>query len=401
MVASRNGRGGSGTAAPVATDLPERLNFRTARELAEATPEVTEWIVEGLVAVGCITELDAKAKAGKTTKLAHMMAAILAGDRFLDRGTKPTPIVYLTEERPATIRAVLARSGLLAADDLHILSLHDARRLEWPEVMLQVEQCATSVGARLIVVDTLPRWAKLPGDEENNAGAAAEAITPVENVAAHGFGVLMTRHDRKSGGELGDSARGSSAFAGAADIILHLTRATSEGHETRRKLEGVGRFDEVPATLLIELRDGRYVVLGDALEVERTEAKRQLLDMLPDAGATPITEDEIRERIPTLTRSTFQRARDELLAERQIERLKGYGKTGRAFGYRLPSKSTAHIGLDPGQLDYNSVGDHVSDFDVANPTAQGYGAEQLIAPNPCAQPPILIGQLITSERGES
>ena len=38
--------------------------------------------------------------------------------------------------------------------------------------------------------------------------------------AAEGLGVLVSQHERKSGGEVEDSGRGSSAFAGAADIEI-------------------------------------------------------------------------------------------------------------------------------------------------------------------------------------
>jgi hypothetical protein len=47
-----------------------------------------------------------------------------------------------------------------------------------------------------------------------------------------GLAVLMLRHERKGGGEVGESGRGSSAFAGAVDVILQLKRP--EGNTRRR-----------------------------------------------------------------------------------------------------------------------------------------------------------------------
>jgi hypothetical protein len=330
------------------TDLePRKLAFRTAQQMASMPAAITAWIVVGLLALGCITELDAKVKTGKTTLLGHLAAAILSGALFLGFETTTTSIVLLTEERPATTRVMLLRCGLLDANRLHIVTLYDAKGLAWPEVCAQVGDYAQSVGAEVIIIDTISRWPKIPGDEENSAGASSAAFEPVEDLAAQGFAVLVTRHDRKSGGDVGDSGRGSSATSGASDIILHLTRATSEGHATRRRLDGVGRFDEVPPTLLIELRDGAYAVVGDAVEVERHEAKAKILEILSNA-TSPVTEDEIIG--PTgIARSTFQRARDELLKERHIERAKGYGKNGRAWGHWLAGQSSAQLREDPGQ----------------------------------------------------
>jgi hypothetical protein len=73
---------------------------------------------------------------------------------------------------------------------------------------------------------------------------------------AAGGTVILSRHGRKSGGTLGDAARGSSAIEGAADTIVHLTRPSGQDAEVRQ-LEAIGRFD-MPERLLIR----RKVQLG-------------------------------------------------------------------------------------------------------------------------------------------
>lgn len=48
------------------------------------------------------------------------------------------------------------------------------------------------------------------GDSENNAGDALAAMLPLQEAAGNGIAVIVLRHDRKSGGLVGESARESS-----------------------------------------------------------------------------------------------------------------------------------------------------------------------------------------------
>ena len=86
--------------------------------------------------------------------------------------TRKTPVVYLTEEKRSTLREALGRVGLTEQGDLHFLLRHEARKFSWPEVVdAAVEKCQ-SIGAVLLVVDTLPQFAGFKGDQENNTGDA-------------------------------------------------------------------------------------------------------------------------------------------------------------------------------------------------------------------------------------
>ncbi len=336
--------------APALPSSPARLQFRTPREIAQLAPETPDAVVTGMLVRGAMTELSAKIKTGKTTFMGHLIASVRSGHDFLGLKTKRTAFVVLTEERIQTMRAALGRVGLLDADDVHILSLYDAGKLPWPDIVAEAEKYAKEVGAGVIVVDTLTRWARIPSDDENSSGAAAEAIEPLEAAAAHGFAVLVIRHDRKSGGELGDSARGSSAFGGAADIILNLRRANTEGHESRRTLLGVGRFDDVPSQLTIEIQGGHYAVLGDTAAIERDETKSRLLDVLPGVSADPIREDDVLARLGTeAKRSTVRRALNDLVGDASVERISGLGTRGTAKGYRLGSRYFSDQPHTPGQ----------------------------------------------------
>ena len=309
------------------------LTWRTAREIALETPEQVDWVVTGYAARGAITDWSAKVKTGKTSLMLVMARSVAYGESFLGIETAQGPVVILTEERPPTFRSALGRWGLLDSDDLHVLYRREARGMEWPSIVAAAVEKCIAVRAILLVIDTFADWAQLGPDQENDAGAASIAMRPVQDAAEQGLAVLLSRHDRKMGGLIGETARGSSAIAGKADILVDIRRADSPGHERRRVLVAVGRFDDTPENLIVELdNNGTYVALGDALDIERAEAKDRILDIIP---TTPpgFTLEDVCEHSPGMARSTLNRALQDLLADGSLFAAKGAGKSGRAKGF--------------------------------------------------------------------
>ena len=147
---------------------------------------------------------------------------------------------------------------------------------DWPQVVDEAITKCREVGAVLLVIDTLSMWAGLRGEDENASGAAAGAMEPVANAAAEGFAVLVARHERKSGGEVGDAGRGSSAFSGAVDVAITLRRLEGDATATEaRRLDAVGRYDETPETLVIEAHRARLRLAGDRARARRAERDRR------------------------------------------------------------------------------------------------------------------------------
>jgi len=192
------------------------------------------------------------------------------------------------------------------------------------------------IGVALVVVDTLSQFAGLTGDRENNSGDALEAMGPLQAAAAEGIGVLVVRHERKSGGEVGDSGRGSSAFAGAVDIVLSLRKPEGKAPKTRRLLQSVSRFSETLNDLLVDLTEGGYVALGERHETAIKDAKDLIFAAAPKLEAEAIDLRELAKTI-SLPRVTAQRAVDELVRDGLLNRM-GEGKKGNPFRYFLTEK---------------------------------------------------------------
>lgn len=312
-----------------------KLPFRTAKEIAETTPATVPWVAKPWLAVGAITELDGKIKAaGKTTLCLHLCKALVGGRPFLGQPTAQTPVVYLTEQSGTSFREALEGAGLLDCDSLHVLYWHDTIGIPWPDIVREAVVYCHEVGAKVLVVDTLGQWAGLRGDAENNAGDALEAIRPLQFAAASGLAVLLTRHERKSGGDVGDSARGSSAFGGAVDIILSLRRPEgSNAPDNVRVLHALSRFGDTPATLTIELTEEGYIALGSEAAVALRKAREAILDVAPATADDAMTLEELR-KAAGCGRHVAQDATNALVAEGVLTRT-GAGKRGDPYRYYL------------------------------------------------------------------
>jgi hypothetical protein len=309
------------------------LNFRSGADLGKELGEPVEWIAPGYVAKGAITELGAKVKAGKTTLVLGLVRAALEGLEFLGKSTLRTPTVYLTEQPIVSFRQSMERADLTGRDDFRVLFYSDVSTIPWPEVAAAAVQECKRVGATLLIVDTLPQFAGLRGDSENNSGDALEAMHPLQLAAAEGIGTVLIRHERKAGGDVGDSGRGSSAFAGAVDIVLSLRRPSGKSKKTMRVIQGLSRFSETPAELLAELTENGYIALGDPQEAAVKKAKDLILAVAPKSESEAADLAELTE-IAEVSRSTGQQAVKELADEGVVARV-GSGKKGSPFRYFL------------------------------------------------------------------
>ena len=309
--------------------------FRTGTTIGSETPSEISWIARPWVAAGSITEVSGKVKrAGKTTWLLHLVRAVLDGSAFMGEPTEKTPVVYLTEQPLTTFRPQMEKAGLLGRDDLIVLFWADTLGLRWETVaQMAVAECSRR-NSSLLIIDTLGQFAGLAGDSENNAGDALLAIQPLQKAAADGLGSVVSRHERKSGGAVGDSSRGSSAFAGAVDTVVAIRRPGGNHRDTIRSLQAVSRFDGVPDELVVELTPTGYVTLGRASDVAAQEAEEAILAAAPQSAEQAAELDELLEG-KEIARATAQRAVKQLRSEGRLDRI-GRGRKGSPYRYFAP-----------------------------------------------------------------
>jgi hypothetical protein len=326
------------------------LRFYTAADpevMGSGEDETIPWEAKGFAAQGAVAEWAGKIKiAGKTTLVLALVKAKLDGTPFLGQPTRQGPVVILTEQSRVTFRVALRRAGLLGRQDLVILYWRDTLGWSWPEIVRAAVDKCKACQATLLVVDTLGQFTGIVGDQENAAGRGLEDMKPLQVAAADGLAVVVNRHERKSGGVVGEAARGSTAYGGVADILLSL-RLPEGNHlkrPTLREIHGLSRFDETPSRLLIEWLGGatyRVHDEGAQADVERQETQRALLKVLPrteDQAATG--SDLIKATSIKLTRTVVYEVLEALVQARQVAR-KGAGKRGDPYRFWWPPNSSA------------------------------------------------------------
>ena len=319
------------SASPTAQVPTQPSLIKTLDEYRNLTPEKVDWVIRGLLARGALTHVDGKVKVGKTSLLLGLVVAILTGQEFMGLPTSQASVLYATEQNHSSFRAALERAGLTAGSNLHILSWQDTLRMTWEEILTMVAAyCAERTNIQVLIVDTLGQFAGLPAMGENDSGAVLAAMRPLQALLSQGLAICNAMHSRKSLGELGDSARGSSQLGGSADILLGLRRLPGN-QKTLRKLECISRFDESFEELVIELENGVYVARGTSCAAVLEDAENWLQENLPATAEEARTMEQLLAAASTgseITRSTLQR----VLAGPHVIRIGG-GKRNDPFRY--------------------------------------------------------------------
>jgi hypothetical protein len=139
-------------------------------------------------------------------------------------------------------------------------------------------------GYNVAIFDT---WHTITRLEDENQAAEVNKIgnLTLDLAARNKLALSMSRHDRKSGGDVGLSGRSSIQLSGLVDVILHLVR--QPGNEaTVRTLEIVGRVPGLPAEQTIELVGNSYVNHGEETTVEtRVDMVKKWLTTNPQLTA--------------------------------------------------------------------------------------------------------------------
>lgn len=253
-------------------------------EMITTEPPPVAWVAKDLVVREGVTLLSGEPGVGKSMLGMTLGVSVASGTTFLSEPTEAGVVMYVDAEngRAEAHRRIRAMGlELEDASKFHYLvsAEHDLIR-DRAEIVGHAE----SIEPTLVVIDSLR---SLWSGDENDSGAAAQVMETAAALArVTKAGVLVLHHVPKNSTS---AYRGSSAFAGAAEVVATLRRSGgSEGASKTLTLAIEKCRPENPAS-------DRYVEVGfveGILAVEKAgkpgaparvnaDLKQRLLDALP------------------------------------------------------------------------------------------------------------------------
>ncbi len=297
-----------------------------------------DWLWEGFLARGCITDFYGFWKSGKTTLVAALLHHMAAGGALAGRMVRAGKALVVTEEAESLWAERYEAFRL--QDNVFIISRPFLKRptlKEWEAFITCLVQQVVEEKFDLVVFDALPNlW---PVEDENDAAQVIAALMPLMAVTQAGAAVLLIRHPRKSGGAEGTAGRGSGAVSGFVDVIVEMRRYRAEEPEdTRRVLTVYSRFE--PFEMVIRWNGGPdYEALGAPGAYETRAQREQLLEALAEnEGATA----EELAQVLGMPFKTVHRHLQELLRAGRVRR-EGTGKRGSPYRWFLAEAREAQF----------------------------------------------------------
>jgi len=260
-----------------------KLPSKSPEDVVEEAGEAVDWLLEDILARGAVTDFNGPAKkGGKTTFMLHAIAAGARGEEIADFETKPAKYLYLSEQGN-NLAIGLEETGLdkpPLSNYIRIVQYKDVANSKWNELIRNAAEDVVALGFDGLIVDTVAKFGKLRGAEENEAGPVGERMQLLSLVTQqYDIASAIIRHAGKDG-----QGRGSSAFEAEVDMTISINRLGGNAPNTRRVLNGIGRYGEWER--VIELTQESYVSHGDNQQVQFKRAVKLIMSVLTPTPTT-------------------------------------------------------------------------------------------------------------------
>jgi hypothetical protein len=312
-------------------------------ELANAAPLCASWLWHGYLAPGKVTALISPPKSGKTTLMSHLLARSAQGGQLAGLAVAPGRAIVVSEEAASDWHARCRQLTLGPSVQFLCRPFQGARPTDaqWFALVAGLEALHRQETVDLVVIDALATL--LPGYAETSAPKMLDCLLPLQALANHGPAVWLLHHPAKGRRADGQTARGSGALSGFADIVMEMgcyRRARSR--DRRRRIYGYSRYVETPRHLILELAaDGAdYLVRTDAAGNALVQTWPEVHYVLAYASHK-LSQHDILQRWPVEEnrpdRSTLSRWLKRATQQGLIC-CAGTGYRGAAFLYWLPGR---------------------------------------------------------------
>lgn len=280
----------AGSAAPKAT----RPRTATAEQLRTRTFEPIRWVVPDFLPEGC-TILAGRPKLGKSWLMLDVgMAVARNGFTLGEKHCIQGDVLYIAlEDNERRLQSRMTKV-LGTAFEGWPARFHYAT--EWPRAheggaRFIDEWLDEHPDARLVVVDVLQKFRQPKPDKMSPYEADYAAVQLLQEIAGRRrVAIVIVHHVRKGAGDEDpfEKVSGTMGITGAADTTVVLDR-TGQG----ATLYGRGRdIEEFDFAVQFDRETCRWTILGEAEEVQRSDERKTILNVL--IGATePISNKDI------------------------------------------------------------------------------------------------------------
>jgi hypothetical protein len=266
----------------------------SAADLRRKQFPAIRYIVDGYIAEGC-TLLAGRPKLGKSWLMLDVGIAVAAGRYCLgETKCEQGEVLYLALEDnerrlQSRIDKVLGAFAEEWPDGFKYAT-------EWPRANEGgIEEIRRWILAaknpRLVVVDVLAMFRPTSGNRDNQYEADYAAIKGLQALASEfHIAIVIVHHTRKAGSDVDpfEKVSGTLGLSGAADTVLVLDRDGSGA-----TLYGRGRdVEEVEVAVEFDKSTCRWRILGQAVDVRRTDERSKILSVLIEADE-PLTPADI------------------------------------------------------------------------------------------------------------
>jgi hypothetical protein len=287
------------------------------QDLADTRFPEVRWIVPGLFPEGVIL-LASRPKLGKSWLLLQICAAVATGNSTLVSADQPIcgDVLYLDLEngrRRLQKRGMKYFGGLRTNWPKRMTTAHAWRRFDEGGLADLTDWCRSVDEPRLIAIDTLAkvRPPKKTGqsDYSGDYGACEGLLDIAQNFP--GLAFIVAHHDRKMEAESPfDTVSGTLGLTGGVDTVALLKRS---GLGVTFHIQGRDLPDDIEKAVSFDRETCRWVILGEASDIQRSDTRKTILDVLLEAdallgpkdisAATGLRQETVRQQLLKMSRA--------------------------------------------------------------------------------------------------
>lgn len=279
-----------------------------------------------------VTLLASRPKIGKSWLLLQIGSAVATGVMALVSSECPAQgdVLYLAlEDNERRLQRRLTKFFGLdhTAWPTHLKIATEWKRLDQGGLEAIRGWCQFAAKPMLIMIDTLKKIRAPKKASQSDYDADYEACEGLQRLAAaFGVAIIVAHHDRKmDADDVFDTVSGTLGLTGGVNTIALIKR---KAQGTTLYVEGRDLVEGVEKAITFDRETCRWVILGEAVEVQRRGERSRVLAILTDKPAGMASSDIAR--IAGLTRGSADTLLSRMAKDGDIDRLKRgrYGMPG-------------------------------------------------------------------------